>query len=172
MEWYQILLAISINALWIIPLVLDVIIYPLKESIEYNRIFYKWNSEHPDLLRKRCMDCKYCKKETNYIGRYPHGYPERYPVYCRLLKRRVSSSSQRCQLAEPTSEFIEAHEEKYPAKDTVVYFSAYGDSYHSTPLCSSLKQSVHIRKSVHTPTDRKPCSKCWVDKNNTLYPRK
>lgn len=169
-----IILAISINALWVIPLILEVFVYPTKENIEYKRKFKKWNSEHPDLIRKRCVDCKYCKKETNYLGKYHHGYPERYPVYCRFLSIRLPSAyqDQRCRLAEPTLEFIETNEKKYPEKNTSVYFSAYGDSYHSSPMCSSIKNSKHIIESACTPLDRHPCSKCWINKNNTLYPKK
>ena len=172
MEIWYIILAIVLNAIWIIPFIMEIIIYPLKNRMKYDKKFKKWDSEHPDLLRRRCMDCKYCKKATSYFGRYPHGKPFRYPDYCRLLHIRLSSShSQRCKIAEPTEEFIETGKKYFPEKNVTVYFSEFGDLYHSSPSCLYIKKSKHVIKSRVVPWDKNPCSRCWVESENTIYPK-
>ena len=120
-----------------------------------------------------CVTCKYCKNETLWSGIYPNGYPNRHPVYCRLQRKKISGGkSARCSLKNPPEEFYEdSNHALYPQEGTTFFFSAYGDCYHSTPHCQSIKGSYHIRRTIFC-SDRRPCPKCWEEKDGQLIPRK
>ena len=167
---------VLISLIFIIPLVYlfvsEIIVSSIKDKQEYKRKVKQWNIEHPNLTRIKCMDCKYCKKETLFSGRYPNGYPHRVPVYCSYLRINVRRDSS-CAVAEPTEELYQRKEEKhaYPSLDTKVYFSAYGDCYHSSENCPSIKGSQHLYHWTGSAFDRRPCPKCWKEKNGVLYPK-
>lgn len=124
-------------------------------------------------LRIKCVTCKYCRNKTMYSGRYPNGFPERRPNYCRLQRKWLSGGpSLRCSLKNPSEEFYEDANETYYPKDKIdVYFSAYGDCYHSTLRCPAVKNSRSMRQSPICPWDRRPCPKCWVIKDGHLIPK-
>lgn len=126
---------------------------------------------HEQRPKIKCVTCRYCRNETLWSGRYPNGYPNRQPTYCRLQRKGLSGpSSMRCSIKNPPEEFYEDTNKTYfPEHDTNVYFSAYGDCYHSTLNCSSIKNSVHMYKLY--PLDRRPCPKCWIVKDNHLIPK-
>lgn len=170
MEWWQVLLCIAINALWVVPLVKEVVIFGIRERINYEKQYSEWNKRHPDHIRIKCADCQYVKKETYYSGRYPHSTPNRVPVYCKRIKRGVSENT-RCVIAEPPPECYQRKDAQaaYPEGHGKIYYSSYGDCYHSTPTCSSIRNSSHICISDWVPDDRRPCPKCWVEANGILY---
>ena len=172
MEWWQILIAI----IFISPIVVILfggIICSIQENHNNLKKRKDWDLKHPNLTRIKCSNCKNCKKETNWAGRYPHGFPQRVAVYCKLLKIGVGDSSI-CQLAEPPMELCEPKNtiHSYPHDGTETYFSAYGDCYHSSTQCPSIKSSQHLHHKIGSPYDRRPCPKCWIEKDGVLYPKK
>lgn len=175
MKPWEIILGIFFTALWFIPFLIEIIILPFLDHLKYLKKFFNWNKEHPDLQRIQCKNCKYHISKTFYEGRYPHGTPERYVVYCKLFKRKIDGihyKNIRCRIAEPTEYFCEPINTDEPLpKSEVVYYSAYGDCFHSTPNCPTIKGSKHLYKNIFC-NGRRPCPKCWIEKNGTLYPRK
>ena len=104
MEWWEILLCIIINAIWVIPISFELIssiidAYKCKKKIQeankqYNKVYGK-------RLRKLCVNCSYC------IWKYYHpfsSYGKNYwsmlsktPYYCNKLKKQLKSDvSLRC----------------------------------------------------------------------------
>ena len=174
MNWWQILLTVIINLIWIIPFVIVVIIEPIKENKEYRKKYNNWNETHPSLQRRLCKTCKYSKSETYFDGRYPNGFPHRNVTYCTLTRKRITGNSCRCIIAEPTDYFCESKNKKvhFPKSDVEIYYSAYGNCYHSTPNCKAIKNSRHIYTSNIYLSERYPCPKCWIEKDGVLYPKK
>ncbi len=123
MEWWEVLLAIVFTVPWIYVFIKEVIIDTIIDNYKYNNRYRQWNKSNPDLIRINCKDCKYCRSRTNYIGRYPNGFPERIPEFCSLLKRKTSQNSS-CMIAEPTAEFYKKKDEINPRPniDTEVFF--------------------------------------------------
>lgn len=175
MNWWQILLCILLNAIWVCPFAYEVIYIPIVEHCKYNKKFNKWNQEHPNLQRIRCKNCKYAKRETLWSGRYPNGTPTRHIVYCSFLGKKISGNSMRCIIAAPQSEYFyepKNKKESRPCESSKIYYSAYGDCYHSTVKCRSIKNSKHIYEGFLALSDRYHCPKCWVEKDGVLYPKK
>ena len=132
----------------------------------------KWDSEHPDLIRPKCEECKYCRKETMWAGRYPNGYPQRVPSYCNYLKRKIGPDYS-CQLAEPPEKLCKHKDavSPFPSSDTETFFSVYGDYYHSSGNCPYLKSAKRVYYRTGAPADRRPCPMCWTEINGVLYPK-
>lgn len=166
------MLAVVTTFPWLYALVVEIGFKTLKEKHEYDKKVVKWNESNPDLMRLKCKDCKYCISDTHYLGRYPNGYPKRVPQYCQLLKRGINSNSS-CMLAEPPEGFYveKTKEEAFPRADVKVYFSAYGNCYHSSPNCPSVRNSQNLRCTTTRPFDRRPCPKCWEERNGILCPK-
>ncbi len=170
MKWYETLMAIGFNAIWFIPFLIEVIIIPFKEHKAYEKRRIAWDNANPNKYRKQCIKCKYCIFETHWSGRYPNGTPERYPTYCRLIKRRIKNKNERCLIAEPTPELQESLEDALFAQGDV-YSSAYGNCYHSTPYCKNIKKSNHIYKNLSDSRNLRCCPLCWKIENNELVPK-
>jgi hypothetical protein len=175
MNWWQILLCVLLSAIWIYFFIYEVIITPIIEKNKYNKNFKNWDRENPDLQRIKCKNCKYAIRETLWSGRYPNGIPTRHIVYCTLIKRKIRGTSIRCIIATPQSEYFyepKNKKEPYPCENSKIYYSAYGDCFHSTTKCSSIKKSKNIYEGFSALRDRYPCPKCWEEKNGVLYPKK
>ena len=175
MTWRQILLAIVFAFPWLYFFFKEVILEPFIQNLKYHKNYTKWNKEHPDLQRIKCKTCKFAKKETSWVGRYPHGTPVRNVVYCSFTRRKINGNHRRCIISEPPSEYfyeIKNKPELYPQKDIKIYYSSYGNCYHSTPYCPSIKHSQHLYHGRMCLTDRFPCPKCWEEKYGVLYPKK
>lgn len=166
---WQIILCIAINAVWVIPFSLEIIIYPIRDHIRETKELKNDPNRHR--MRIQCITCKYCKSETLWSGRYPNGFPHRHPVYCRLLKRPIRGGKTAiCMMKRPPEAFFaDQHPQIYPVGD--VYISAYGDCYHSTPYCPSIKKSQHIHKTRLFLDERRPCPKCWIANGDELHPK-
>lgn len=123
--------------------------------------------------RIRCVTCKYCRNETLFSGRYPNGHPNRHPTYCRLQRKWLHGDEKLvCSLKNPPEElYADTNGDYYPENFDSVYYSAYGDTYHSTLQCPAAKKSIHMYKFHIPPDDRRPCSKCWVIKDGYLVPK-
>jgi hypothetical protein len=173
MEWWEILLAMVFTVPWLFLLVKELIIDTIIDSRKYKEKYNQWNIDNPDLVRIKCKDCKYCRSRTNYIGRYPNGIPERIPEYCICLKRNIKSNSS-CLMAEPIPECYQKREKAHivPSSNAVVYFSSYGNCYHSSPQCSSIRNAQKIYRSSIGTLGRRYCPKCWEEKEGILYPKK
>ncbi len=172
MTWWQILLAIVFTVPWIYLFVMEVILQPLAQNSQYKKDYLKWNEEHPDLQRRKCKNCKYAISETYFEGRYPHGIPRRRQTYCTLTKRKLGEYNKYCIISVPPNEyFFEPKDKKelYPNSNTPIYYSAYGNCYHSTPHCRSIKKSRNIYTNRIYINDRYPCPKCWTEKDGYLY---
>ena len=171
MELWDILLTVVINVPWLLCLIVGVIIYPIVEQRKYKNKYKKWNQDNPDLTRMKCKNCKYCRSETYWWGRYPNGIPKRVPEYCSLLKRRIGENSS-CMLAEPPKDMLvsKTKPEKEPIAGMKVYYSAYGNCYHSSDNCPSIRNAHNIYCS-NLSRDRRPCPKCWKEINGVLYPK-
>lgn len=175
MTWWQILLAIVFTVPWLYLFIMEIIIEPILQHFKYEKDYKNWNDQNPNLQRIKCKNCKYAKRETLWAGRYPHGIPTRKVVYCSLTRRKINGNYNRCIISEPPSEYFcetKGKSEAYPQSDVQVYYSAYGNSYHSTPYCRSIKNSQHLYSGRMCLTDRYPCSKCWEEKDGILYPKK
>ena len=175
MTWWQILLAIIFTVPWLYLFFVEVILDPLIQNKKYLQKSLKWDNEHPNLQRIKCKKCKYAIRETLWSGRYPNGIPHRMPTYCTLTKRKISNNTMRCVIAEPPSEYFyepKGKTEPYPKSDTKIYYSAYGNCYHSTPHCRSIKNSNNIYTNRIFISERYPCPKCWVEIDGILYPNK
>ncbi len=172
MEWWQILLAVVFTVPLLFLFIMGVVIGPIIDNYEHKKKVKQWNEAHPNLMRIRCKDCKYCKCETYYQGRYPNGYPQRRPTYCSYLRRNIDQNSS-CMIAEPTAEFYRSKDkiDIRPSNNTKVYFSAYGNCYHSSLNCPSMRGSQHRYGSVIGVLDRRPCPKCWEERDGVLYPK-
>lgn len=133
----------------------------------------KWDAEHPDLVRLKCAECKFCKKKTMWAGRYPNGYPQRVPTYCGYLKSEIGPDYS-CRIAEPPENLCKHKDavSPFPSSDTVTYFSVYGDYYHSSGSCPHLKGAKRLYHRIGAPSDRRPCPNCWTEINGVLYPKK
>ena len=176
MKWWQIILCALTTIPFAIMFVIGVIIEPIKDNKEYRKKYNKWNETHPNLQRRLCKTCKYSKSETVFDGlyRYPNRFPHRMVSYCTLLHREIGGKTNcRCIIAEPTDYFCEPKdkEEPFPKSGVEVYYSAYGNCYHSTPNCRSIKNSRHIYTSKIHISERYPCPKCWIEKDGVLYPK-
>ena len=173
MDWWEVLLCVLINAIWMYFFITEIIIIPIIENFKYNKKRKKWDKENPNLQRIKCKNCKYAKKETLWSGRYPHGIPTRHAVYCSLTKRKIAGNTSRCIISEPPTNYFYESKNKIapiPSLNAEVYYSAYGNCYHSTPYCRSVKNSQHLYSNRMCLTDRYPCPKCWVEKDGVLYP--
>ncbi len=173
MEWWQILLCVIFNGVWVSAFVSEIIVLPIINNRKYKEKRKQWDEAHPDLTRIRCKDCKYCKSETYYQTHYP----ARRPVYCRFLGRKIKSSFF-CLMAEPTEGFYISKEKAdiKPIEDAEVYFSPYGDCYHSSLCCPTIRSAYRYRGprdpgSWRAVSDRRPCRKCWAEKDGVLYPK-
>lgn len=168
MKWLQITIGVIILLL-IVYVISYEIISTIKQNREYQKKYKNWNNEHPALQRRLCKTCKYSIKETYYIGKYRHSLPTRKPEYCTLLKRKIDREESRCLLAEPQEYFYEpkGKKELFPKSGTAIYYSAYGNCYHSTPHCRSIKNSRNVYKSCFA-LGRYPCPKCWKEENGNL----
>ena len=106
MDWWQVLIALFFIFPTAYVIFYEIFFCGIKSEHKYSKKRKQWDSEHPDLTRLKCKDCKYSKKETYWCGRYPNGYPQRIVVYCSLIKRKIDQGSS-CQLAEPPIELCE-----------------------------------------------------------------
>ena len=124
----------------------------------------------------KCKNCKYAKRETLWSGRYPHGIPTRHIVYCTLARRKINGGfNMRCIIAAPQLEYLyepKGKIEAFPCKDSQIYYSAYGDCFHSTLHCRSIKNSKNMYNDFSALIDRYPCPRCWIEKEGVLYPKK
>ena len=172
MQWCQILIAVITLSPVVYVVVYEIIICSIKENIKYKKKFNKWNEDHPELQRRLCKTCKYSIKETNYIGRYRNSIPIRKLEYCTLIKKKINIEGSRCMLAEPPKYFFEPKNKKelYTKFGTEIYFSAYGNCFHSTKNCRSIKNSRNVYKSI-LPFGRYPCPKCWKEEDGYLVPK-
>ena len=104
MEWWKILLCIIINAIWIVPILIELIsstvdCYKQKKKIrednkEFNKIYGK-------RLRKLCINCSYCRwKYYHPFSSYGNHYWDmvsKIPCYCIKFKKQLKKdSSLRC----------------------------------------------------------------------------
>ena len=175
MTWWQILLAIVFTVPWLFVFVHFVILEPFFQNRKYNKDYKKWNDEHPNLQRIKCKNCKYAEKETLWQGRYPHGTPTRNIVYCSFTRQKINGNNSHCIISEPPSEYFyepKGKVELRPQHDTKIYYSAYGNCYHSTPFCRSIKSSQHLYTGRLGLIDRYHCPKCWEEKEGYLIPKK
>lgn len=165
MEAWQIFLCVVINAVWLVPFLLELVVLPIRDYLQSRK---SPNYGRPKI---KCVTCPHSKNETLWDGRYPNGFPHRHPVYCRLLKRHIrGGKTATCMMKDPPESFYaDQHQDRYPVGK--IYFSAYGDCYHSTPHCPSIKKSTHICNSTLGLGDRRPCPKCWVSHGDDLYPK-
>lgn len=174
MTWWQILLAIVFTVPWIYLFIMGLILQPISQNSQYKKDYIKWNEAHPNLQRRKCKNCKYAKKETLWSGRYPNGTPTRHIIYCSYTRRKISGNHSCCIIPNPPSEYFYEPKDKkelYPNSDTPIYYSAYGNCYHSTPNCRSIKNSIHLYQSRICLADRYPCPKCWTEKDGYLTPK-
>lgn len=173
MKWWEFLLMLA----FVIPLFylffVNVILYPILDNRRYRKKYKLWDEEHPNLQRILCKTCKFSINETYFEGRYPYGFPRRCQKYCTLTKRNINAHNQRCILAEPPEYFCEPKNkiDPYPSSDAEVYYSAYGNCYHSTRNCRSIKNSRKIYTGKYYLDDRYPCPKCWNEIDGILYPK-
>lgn len=174
MKTWQIILVVLLNLAWIIPVSLEALILPLISHCRYLRKYKNWSKSHPDLERIYCRNCKHCISETFFSGRYPNGFPERHPTYCKLMKRKLNlNKNTHCMIAEPPKGFFKSKDEEFPlpASDEKIYLSAYGSHYHSSRNCPSIKGSDKIYCSFMGTFDRSPCPKCWIEQDGKLIPK-
>ena len=175
MTWWPILLAIVFTVPWLYLFFVEVILDPLTQNKKYRQKSIKWDNEHPNLQRRKCKSCKYAISETYWVGRYPNGLPRRIQVYCTLIRKEIGGQNLQCIIPEPPSEYFyepKGKIEPYPESNTEIYYSAYGNCYHSTPHCRSIKNSRNIYTNKFSLKDRYPCPKCWIEKDGVLYPKK
>ena len=163
----------------IVPLLylffVEIILDTAKQNKRYRQKSAKWDNEHPNLKRRKCKSCKFAVNETYWCGKYPNGIPRRKQVYCTLTKKKISGQDLQCIIAKPPSEYFYEPKDKveaYPQSETEIYYSAYGNCYHSSPYCRTIKNSQNIYTNRIYIKDRYPCPKCWVEKDGTLYPKK
>lgn len=168
-----VIIGVSLSVFIFYFFVKEIVIHPLIENNKYKQKRKRWDIENPDKKRKLCKDCKYSVSETMFAGKYPNGIPMRAFSHCKLTKRSLKGNraTLRCMLAVPTEELIAENEALLPSSDSNVFFSAYGDTYHSTSKCPSIKNSTHIYNNRLGTLDRRYCPKCWVTKNGKLYPK-
>lgn len=175
MTWWQILLTIIFTVPWFYLFFIEVVLEPIKQNKNYRQKSAKWDNEHPELQRRKCKACKYAISETYWVGcRYPNGIPRRQQVYCTLTKRKLDNNTARCIIAEPPTDYFNEPKDKIeprPEFDTEIYYSAYGNCYHSTPHCRSIKNSQNIYTNRIYINDRYPCPKCWIEKDGYLLPK-
>ena len=173
MKWWQIMLCVLTMLPFVIMFVIGVIIEPIQENRAYKKKYNQWNKTHPELQRRLCKTCKYSISETHFEGRYPHGIPHRQVCYCTYFHRGISDRQKRCIAAEPTEYFYERIDAKEPQpKDgTNIYYSAYGNCYHSSPNCRMIKTSRNIYTGSTFISERYPCPKCWKEEDGKLIPK-
>lgn len=176
MTWWQILLALIFTVPWLILTFRATIWEYISEQKKYKKKYNDWNISHPNMQRRLCKTCKYAISETYWEGlhRYPNEFPRRRPTYCTLTKRALGTRDHRCIIAEPTAYFYEPKNTIYPEPipNAKIYYSAYGNCYHSKRDCYSIKNSTNIYIGNEYLNDRYPCPKCWVEKDGVLYPKK
>ncbi len=101
----EIFLCIIFNSLWIIPFILEIIIYPFIENLKRKNIVNRLNKEysktHGYKLKLLCTDCKHC------IWRYHHPFSKygnnywlavsKIPYYCKKFNKHLKHDGQlRC----------------------------------------------------------------------------
>lgn len=95
MKWWEILLLIILNAIWIIPMIYELIINPLIELRTRILSNKRWNKENGHKQRKLCIECKYCKCYMYHpfykYGSYGNYMVTKMPSYCRRFKKHLKS---------------------------------------------------------------------------------
>lgn len=93
MEWWVIVLCILFNAIWIVPLIHELVISPIKEAVKRNKKNNEWVKKNGQKLAKLCLNCHYCKWFWYHpfykYGRYG-GLKIKTPTYCRKFKKPLS----------------------------------------------------------------------------------
>lgn len=102
-QWYP-LLCIAINALWIIPISLEMI-SSMVDSHKHKKKIREDNKEydriHGKKLRKLCINCSYCRWKYYHPfssrGKYYWAMVSKIPCYCKKFKKQLKNdSSLRC----------------------------------------------------------------------------
>lgn len=104
MEWWEILLCIVINAVWIFPILFELVSSIVdrykqrKKTREENK---EYNKIHGKRLRKLCINCSYCRwKHYHPFSSYGNHYWDmvsKIPCYCKKFKKQLKNdSSLRC----------------------------------------------------------------------------
>lgn len=102
MKTHEIILCIIFNS-WIPFVIYELFISTFIDWVKRENENRKWKKEHPNLLRKKCIDCKYCKWHY-YHPFYKHGkfgnvMVTKEPHYCYLLKKQLSGTESRCKIS-------------------------------------------------------------------------
>ncbi|MDD2498662.1 MAG: hypothetical protein PHY90_11125 [Desulfitobacteriaceae bacterium] len=118
MTHLKIFLCIAINALWVIPFVLELIIHPIQDSFRSYKKNKEWKKENGYHLKKLCIHCSYCKWYYYHpfykYGSYGNVCVSKMPSYCRKFRTPLKPDlSLRCisQMNEST-EYEDYIEEK------------------------------------------------------------
>ena len=97
----QILLAIVINSIWVIPMIYELVIVPIQDSIKLRKRNKEYDSSHNKSQRLKCVDCKYCisflDRAFHKNSKYANFMRIRVPKYCKRFKTDLHwDSSLRC----------------------------------------------------------------------------
>ena len=99
-KWYHAVLAVVVNSIWVIPFLKELVYEPIRQHIESNKEFKQWKKEHPNAIKKQCLDCKYCRwfwARTFYSEKYRNCLVVKTPKYCKKAKKHLSyNPSLRC----------------------------------------------------------------------------
>lgn len=72
MKWWEIVLCIVINAIWVVPMIIALVIEPLIDYTNRCKANKAWVQKHGRKLKLLCLDCKYCKSYV-YHPFYKYG---------------------------------------------------------------------------------------------------
>lgn len=98
MTWIEIFLCIIINGIWIIPLIYELVITPIQDSIKLHKKNHIWIEINGRHLRKLCVECKYCKWYWYHPIYGQMGFLKtKTPQYCKKFRKELTpDSSLRC----------------------------------------------------------------------------
>lgn len=100
MELREFLLCIIVNAIWIVPISLELIL-SIVNDYRYKKKVRKANKEyikiHGRRLRKLCINCSYCRcKYYHPFSSYGKNYwtmASKIPCYCRKFNKQLKNDS-------------------------------------------------------------------------------
>ena len=89
----QIIFAILLNSIWVIPLFYELIFIPLKENMQFRKRNTEYNSNHEKRLRLKCVDCNYCisflDRSFHKNSKYANSMRMKLPKYCKKFRKEL-----------------------------------------------------------------------------------
>lgn len=172
MMWWEVVLCIIINAIWILPISIELILslvdeYKLhRDVVKANK---RYNEIHGRKKRKLCIKCPYCKWKYYHPfssrGNYYWAAVLKTPIYCRKFNIKLKHDFNLVCVSKWNSEAMYENEPCDCAnslspinnsyKECKYYRTPTGLKYHLDPICGG--------KNSFVTTDVSglfPCSKC------------